>query len=153
MQTAIDKVSSGIDESIQPEFAGIVDFCKVSKFRIKNSCFFVVSLEAENSAFLTNTPKNSSVSILGHFEFGNERYAIIYAHENSDCNLTKLLTERELQITNLIALGWTNKQVANQLQISEWTVSAHLRRIFIKLNVDSRTAMVYKCASLINQQM
>ncbi|MEH2070356.1 MAG: LuxR C-terminal-related transcriptional regulator [Nostoc sp.] len=43
------------------------------------------------------------------------------------------------------------QKVANQLQISEWTVSAHLRRIFIKLKVDSRSAMVYRCASLINR--
>ena len=71
--------------------------------------------------------------------------------EAIDPSLINILTGRELQIAALVALGWSNKKVANQLQISEWTVSAHLRRIFIKLKVDSRSAMVYRCASLINR--
>ncbi|WP_366918634.1 LuxR C-terminal-related transcriptional regulator [Acaryochloris sp. IP29b_bin.148] len=39
--------------------------------------------------------------------------------------------------------------MANQLHISEWTVSTYLRRIFAKLNVDSRAAMVFRCAGLL----
>jgi DNA-binding CsgD family transcriptional regulator len=62
-----------------------------------------------------------------------------------------VLTERELQIATLVALGKPNKQIASHLRISEWTVSTHLRRIFMKLGVDSRAAMVYRCAALIKQ--
>jgi DNA-binding CsgD family transcriptional regulator len=61
-----------------------------------------------------------------------------------------LLTERELQIVRLVAMGRPNKQIASRLRISEWTVSTHLRRIFAKLGVDSRAAMVYQCASIID---
>lgn len=46
---------------------------------------------------------------------------------------TDILTKRELQIVMLVAEGQANKQVANQLHISEWTVATHLRRIFAKL--------------------
>jgi DNA-binding NarL/FixJ family response regulator len=48
------------------------------------------------------------------------------------------------------ALGKQNKHIAKQLKISEWTVSTHLRRIFAKLGVASRAAMVYRCSSLIH---
>jgi len=57
-----------------------------------------------------------------------------------------LLTGRELQIVSLVAEGRVNKQIADQLRISEWTVSTHLRRIFAKLGVDTRAAMVSRCA-------
>ena len=62
------------------------------------------------------------------------------------------LTPREQEITCLIAFGLANKQIANRLDISVWTVSAHLRRVFNKLNVDTRAAVVYKCAPLIKDQ-
>jgi DNA-binding CsgD family transcriptional regulator len=57
----------------------------------------------------------------------------------------ELLTPRELQIVALVAEGNVNKQVADVLRISEWTVSTHLRRIFAKLGVDTRAAMVSRC--------
>lgn len=63
--------------------------------------------------------------------------------------ISELLTTRELQVASLVAQGYSNKQVAKQLRLSVWTVSTHLRRIFMKLGVDSRAAMVYKCASII----
>lgn len=71
--------------------------------------------------------------------------------EMEPSELLALLTERELQIIQLVACGQQNKQVAKHLGISEWTVSTHLRRIFAKLRVDSRAAMVYCCADLIKQ--
>jgi DNA-binding CsgD family transcriptional regulator len=61
------------------------------------------------------------------------------------------LTERELQIAAMIAQGDATKNVAYKLRISEWTVCTHLRRIFAKLGVDNRAAMVYRCASLIDK--
>ncbi len=60
-----------------------------------------------------------------------------------------LLTARELQIAALVAEGLVNKQIAAELSISEWTVSTHLRRIFAKLGVDTRAAMVGRCASIL----
>lgn len=56
-----------------------------------------------------------------------------------------LLTTRELQVVALVAAGRVNKEIANELSISSWTVSAHLRRIFAKLGVDTRAAMVSRC--------
>lgn len=52
------------------------------------------------------------------------------------------LSSRELEIARMIASGHTNRTVAVVLDISPWTVSTHLRRVFAKLNVGSRAAMV-----------
>jgi DNA-binding CsgD family transcriptional regulator len=44
----------------------------------------------------------------------------------------------------MIAKGYPNKIIASVLDISVWTVSTHLRRIYAKLGVTSRAAMVTK---------
>jgi DNA-binding NarL/FixJ family response regulator len=48
------------------------------------------------------------------------------------------LTQRQLEIVAAVALGETNKEVAQQLSISEETVKRHLSTIFDKLGVFSR---------------
>jgi DNA-binding CsgD family transcriptional regulator len=52
------------------------------------------------------------------------------------------LSPRELEIARMVAKGYANKSIASVLDISSWTVSSHLRRIFSKLGVTSRAAMV-----------
>jgi DNA-binding NarL/FixJ family response regulator len=49
------------------------------------------------------------------------------------------LTSRELEVLALLARGKSNKEIAAKLFISEATVKGHLRNIFAKLNVLSRT--------------
>lgn len=52
------------------------------------------------------------------------------------------LSPRELEIVRMVAKGHPNKVIADVLNISSWTVCTHLRRIFAKLGVGSRAAMV-----------
>jgi DNA-binding CsgD family transcriptional regulator len=42
----------------------------------------------------------------------------------------------------MVAKGLTNSAIAGKLALSPWTVSTHLRRIFAKLDVTTRAAMV-----------
>jgi len=50
------------------------------------------------------------------------------------------LTTRELEVLTLVAKAMTNRQIANQLFISEKTVASHLSHIFTKLGLSSRAA-------------
>jgi two-component system, NarL family, nitrate/nitrite response regulator NarL len=52
------------------------------------------------------------------------------------------LSPRENEIVRMVADGHPTKVIAGVLNISCWTVAAHLRRIFMKLGVTSRPAMV-----------
>ncbi len=52
------------------------------------------------------------------------------------------LSPREIAIAKLVAQGLPNKSIGRRLDISPWTVATHLRRIFVKLGVSSRTAMI-----------
>lgn len=49
------------------------------------------------------------------------------------------LTERELDVLRLVALGRSNRQIGKALQISEATVRTHVSKILAKLHLDSRT--------------
>jgi DNA-binding NarL/FixJ family response regulator len=48
------------------------------------------------------------------------------------------LTPRELEVVTLIASGYTNKEIAQKLSLSEHTVKNHITNVFDKLGVDSR---------------
>jgi DNA-binding CsgD family transcriptional regulator len=52
------------------------------------------------------------------------------------------LSPREFEIARMVARGYPNKTIASVLDISTWTVASHLRRVFSKLGVSSRAAMV-----------
>ena len=52
------------------------------------------------------------------------------------------LTPRELAALRLLADGKANKEIANELDISERTVKTHLEHLFEKLGVTSRTEAV-----------
>ncbi len=58
------------------------------------------------------------------------------------------LTERESEVLARVAQGLTNKAVAHQLGISEYTVKFHLNAIMTKLNVASRTEAVVQATRL-----
>jgi two-component system NarL family response regulator len=52
------------------------------------------------------------------------------------------LTGRELEVLTLLARGQSNKEIGSRLNISETTVKSHLRAIFTKLKVLSRTEAI-----------
>lgn len=60
----------------------------------------------------------------------------------------ELLTGRETEILNLVALGMSNREIAEQLFVSKYTVESHIKHIYRKLSVSKRTKAVSAARSL-----
>jgi DNA-binding NarL/FixJ family response regulator len=58
------------------------------------------------------------------------------------------LTARELEVLALLRRGMTNKEIAGALVISENTVKRHLKAVFAKLDVNTRSAAVARAIAL-----
>ena len=61
--------------------------------------------------------------------------------ERAEPDGVSLLSNRELEIAELVSDGHTNRKIARMLCLSEKTVETHLARTFIKLGVSSRAAV------------
>ncbi|WP_171016179.1 LuxR C-terminal-related transcriptional regulator [Ramlibacter sp. 2FC] len=92
---------------------------------------------------------------LANFELDGHRYVLVKQEAPSapehdptlvPDDVCRLLTNRELQIVQLICMGCLTKQVAARLRLSEFTVRSYLKTIYCKLGVRSRGAMVYRYA-------
>jgi DNA-binding CsgD family transcriptional regulator len=77
--------------------------------------------------------------ILLDAELDGARYLLIRLPKSEE---RAQLSPREQEIVRMVAGGHPNKAIASVLNISSWTVCTYLRRIFAKLGVNSRAAMV-----------
>ena len=101
-------------------------------------------LEASNQQFdkqaATSTQKHSIEEVLIDLDVDGYRYLLLRMPQIGRCRIR--LSPREQEIVRMVAKGHPNKVIADVLNISSWTVCTHLRRIFAKLGVGSRAAMV-----------
>jgi LuxR family maltose regulon positive regulatory protein len=58
------------------------------------------------------------------------------------------LTQRELEVLQLMALGCTNQEIARQLVVAPGTVKAHTASIYRKLDAANRTGAVARAREL-----
>lgn len=65
--------------------------------------------------------------------------------------LSDTLSDRELDILQLVYEGATNKQIAAQLFISENTVKTHLKSIYIKLDANTRYGVLIRLRELMSR--
>ena len=68
--------------------------------------------------------------------------------QGSDSELIEPLSEREIEVLQLIAEGLSNREVGDRLYLTINTVKAHSRTIYSKLGVNNRTQAVAKARSL-----
>ena len=61
------------------------------------------------------------------------------------------LSKRESEILQWVTMGKTNPEIGHILNISEYTVKNHMKRIFKKINVSNRAQAVGKINSLRTQ--
>lgn len=71
------------------------------------------------------------------------RMVVEYFHQRSSV-ATERLTDREKEILEQLAKGYRSKEIADALGVSIDTVRSHLRSIYEKLHVNSRTEAVIK---------
>jgi LuxR family maltose regulon positive regulatory protein len=67
---------------------------------------------------------------------------------SQSCTLVEPLSERELEVLHLVATGLSNRQIAQSLVIAVNTVKNHLKNIYGKLAVHSRTQAVERARNL-----
>jgi len=58
------------------------------------------------------------------------------------------ITARERDVLSMIGQGYSNKRIARTLEISPETVKSHVKHIFSKLSVSTRTEAVSRALSL-----
>ena len=85
-------------------------------------------------------PGSASEEVLVDAEVDGSRYLLVRMRIPDHHAIR--LSPREQEIVRMVAKGHPNKVIADVLNISSWTVCTHLRRIFAKLGVGSRAAMV-----------
>lgn len=107
---------------------------------------FVQQLQTSQTESADSRTEIGSEEILFDLEFEGWRYLLIRAAVPAKSQLQ--LSPREQEIVRMVAEGHPNKVIAVVLNISPWTVGTHLRRIFAKLGVGSRAAMVARCAEI-----
>ena len=58
-----------------------------------------------------------------------------------------MLSDRQREVTLLVAEGLSNKEIARRLEISDGTVKVHLQHIYSKLGIRNRTMLATLAAS------
>ena len=106
--------------------------------------------EHEAAAFGAGRPRGLARAAEPAVQFGSRRAAGdesrledsgVPASAHPRCpHAPDALTERELEVLRLVAEGYTDAQMAERLVISIRTVQAHLRSIYSKLGVATRSA-------------
>jgi two-component system, NarL family, nitrate/nitrite response regulator NarP len=96
---------------------------------------------------LTHEPLDMMVDSIrdvagGAFRISDELENFLSTRQPPPQDVKPNLTERERQVLNLVVLGYTNAQIAEQLHISLGTVKNHSKNIYRKLNVHTRVEAV-----------
>ncbi|MCQ4271856.1 response regulator transcription factor [Pseudomonas kuykendallii] len=91
---------------------------------------------------LKSTLRKELVEAIRALAAGRRHFPAEIAAELAESLGQEALSPRELQVLQRVAQGAANKQIANELGISEDTIKGHLRSIMDKLSANNRTHAV-----------
>jgi DNA-binding NarL/FixJ family response regulator len=101
------------------------------------------AMRAGASAYmLKSMPKNELLAVIRSVHAGRRHVPPEVAARLAEHLGDDELTTRELQVLRLIRDGYRNKQIADQLSISETTVNFHIKNLVDKLQANDRTHAV-----------
>ncbi|HZE57287.1 MAG TPA: response regulator transcription factor [Chthoniobacterales bacterium] len=91
---------------------------------------------------LKDVPRDALMDCIRRVHAGETCVPVHLAMKLAERVSGETLSEREIDVLKLMALGKSNKEIGSALFISEGTVKSHVKSIFAKLNVISRTEAV-----------
>src|ERR1700694_84859 len=91
---------------------------------------------------LKDVPRDALMDCIRRVHAGETCVPVHLAMKLAERVSGETLSEREIDVLKLMALGRSNKEIVSALFISEGTVKSHVKSIFAKLNVISRTEAV-----------
>jgi DNA-binding NarL/FixJ family response regulator len=91
---------------------------------------------------LKTTLRTDLVDAIRAVHQGQRRIPPEIATELAEHVADDILTEREIEVLRRVAAGTSNKIIADQLNLTEATVKAHMKNILSKLGANDRTHAV-----------
>lgn len=120
---------------------------------VARTCHFTVGDVPLEIVAVDQPAEDGAAGIYASFELAGCRYVVRQATPpgvSLPRPLASLLTNRERDIVQRVAAGLRNKQIADELHLSEYTVAAYIKQICYKLQVRNRTAIVTRCMQLLS---
>jgi len=127
-----------INEKYQMPFVYLTahaDRDTLAKVKLTNPSGYIVKPFEEEDLLV-----NLELALHKHASLSNNIGQPNYDKINSRIN--NPLSDREIEVVNLIRAGHTNQQMAEELQLSVNTIKTHILRIYQKLDVHSRSQLL-----------
>ena len=94
------------------------------------------------AAFISKSASKSEIERAIRSVLGGDVYAPVTTALRPDIVTSEALSPRQTAVLDLLARGRSNRQIANDLNVEEFTVKAHITAILRKLHVKSRLEAV-----------
>ncbi|WP_258104113.1 response regulator transcription factor [Marinoscillum sp. MHG1-6] len=147
-----------------PEVNGL-EIIKEARSKFENTKFIILTMHAEgqyvvkavkNGAFgylIKNSDEDELITAIkqvsaGKKYFNSEISQLMIGNMALDEESHKKLSDREMEVLDLVSQGRTTKEIADQLFVSARTVETHRVNMMKKLNVQNTAELIKKAAHL-----